>query len=328
MRRRDFITLLGGAAAPSLLWPLAAHAQQAMPVIGVLNGVAAADWVRQMAGFHHGLGEMGFVEGRNVAVEYRWAEGQLDRTPALAVDLVNRKVAVILVGGGIPGVRAVIAATKTIPIVFTTNSDPVAAGLVASLSRPGGNATGVTGLGGELAAKRLELLHELFPRATRFAMLVNPNNPASMQDAIQGAEVAARRFGLEFVVVKAGSADEIEIAFATAVQQRPAWLAAQDAYFNSRREQIAALGLRHALPTVSGYDSVRAGTLMYYGSDGVELYRHAGVYVGRILKGEKPADLPVEQSTKFELVINLKTAKVLGLSIPESILLRADEVIE
>ena len=238
-------------------------------------------------------------------------------------------MAVILVGGGVPGIRAVIAATKTIPIVFTTNTDPVAAGLVASLNRPGGNATGVTGLGGELAAKRVELLHELFPTATRFAVLVNPNNPATMQEALQGAQAGARRFGLEFVEVKAGTPDEIETAFATAIEQRPAWLSAHDVYFESRRDQIAALGLRHALPTISGgHESVRAGTLMSYGSDGVDLYRRAGAYVGRILKGAKPADLPVEQSTKFELVINLKTAKALGLSIPESILLRADEVIE
>ena len=326
MRRREFITLLGGAAAT---WPLAARAQQPMPVIGVLNGVSAADWVRPMAAFHRGLGEMGFVEGRNVAIEYRWAEGQLERTPALAADLINRKVAVILVGGGVPGIRAVIAATQTIPIVFTTNTDPVAAGLVASLNRPGGNVTGVTGLGGELTAKRVELLHELFPSATKFALLANPNNPATMQEALQGAQAAARRFGLEFVVLRAGTPDEIETAFAAAIEQRLAWLNAVDVFFESRREQMAALGLRHALPTISGSrDSVKAGTLLTYGSDSADLYRQAGVYVGRILKGAKPADLPVEQSTKFELIINLKTAKALGLSIPESILLRADEVIE
>jgi len=327
MKRREFITLASAAAAA---WPLTARAQQpAMPVIGVLNGVSAADWVHPMAAFHRGLGEMGFVEGRNVAIEYRWAEGQLDRTPALAADLINRKVAVILVGGGVPGIRAVIARTKTIPIVFTTNTDPVAAGLVASLNRPGGNATGVTGLGGELAAKRHELLHELIPTAKKFAVLVNPNNPDTMQEAMQGVQAAVRRFGLEFVVLRAGTPHEVETAFAIAMEQRVAWLSAHDVYFESRREQMAALGLRHALPTISGSrDSVRAGTLVCYGSDAADLYRRAGVYVGRILKGDKPPDLPVEQSTKFELVINLKTAKALGLAIPESILLRADEVIE
>ena len=323
MRRRDVITIIGGAAA----WPLAARAQQALPVVGVLNGLSAAEWVRPIAAFHRGLGEMGFVEGRNVAIEYRWADGQLDRAPALAADLINRKVAVIFVGGGVQ--RAVIAATKTIPIVFTTNTDPVAAGLVASLNRPGGNATGVTGLGNELAAKRVELLHELFPTATKFAMLVNPNNSVTMREAVQGAEAGARRFGLEFVVVKAATADEIEAAVAAAVEHRPAWLATSDAYFESRREQIAALGLRYALPTVSETrESVMAGTLMCYGADITDFYRHAGVYVGRILKGENPADLPVQQSSKFELVINHNTAKAIGLTIPESFLLRADEVIE
>ena len=327
MRRRDFITLLGGAAAT---WPLAARAQQpAMPVIGVLYDVSAAEWAHPMAGFHRGLAEMGFVEGRNVAIEYRWAEGQYDRMPAMADDLIRRKISIILVGGNLPGVRAAMAATQTIPIVFTTNTDPVAAGVVASLNRPGGNVTGVTGLGSELGPKRLELLHEVIPTATKFAVLVNPTNLVTMQDTIQGAEAAARRLGLEIIVVKASTENEIETVFATAVQQRAGGLVANDAYFESRRDQIAALGLRHALPTsIGSRESVAAGSLMSYGASIPDFYRQAGVYVGRILKGEKPADLPVLQPTKFDLVINLTTANAFGLTIPESFLLRADEVIE
>jgi putative ABC transport system substrate-binding protein len=326
VNRRQFITLIGGAVA----WPLAAAAQQAaMPVIGVLYGVSAAEWVRPIAGFHRGLGEMGFVEGRNIAIEYRWAEGQFDRMPAMAADLIGRKVAVILVGGAINGVRAVMMATQTIPIVFTTQTDPVAAGVVASLNRPGGNVTGVTGLGGELGPKRLELLRELIPKATKFAVLVNPTAPITMQDGVKGAQTAARRLGLEIIVVNATTENEIETAFASAVQQRAAWLYAEDAYFESRHDQIATLGLRHALPTMLGTrESAVAGTLIYYGADIGDRYRQAGVYVGRILKGEKPGDLPVLQPTKFELVVNLKTAKTLGLTIPEAFLLRADEVIE
>jgi putative ABC transport system substrate-binding protein len=327
MRRREFITLIGGAAAA---WPLAARGQQPVrPVIGVLYGVSAAEWVRPIAGFHRGLGEMGFVEGRNIAIEYRWAEGQFDRMPAMAADLIGRKVAVILVGGAIHGVRAVMTATQTIPIVFTTQTDPVAAGVVASLNRPGGNVTGVTGIGHELGPKRLELLRELIPKATKFAVLVNPTAPVTMQDAVKGAQTAARRLGLEIIVVPATTENEIETAFASAVQQRAAWLYAEDGYFESRRDQIAALGLRHALPTMSGTrESAVAGTLIFYGADIGDFYRQAGVYVGRILKDEKPGDLPVLQPTKFELVINLKTAKVLGLEIPPMLLARADEVIE
>jgi putative tryptophan/tyrosine transport system substrate-binding protein len=327
MKRRDFITLVGGAAAS---WPLAARAQQrALPVIGVLYGVSAAEWVEPMAGFHRGLGEAGFVEGRNVAIEYRWAEGQYERMPAMAADLIGRKVAAILVGGNAPGVRAVMAATQTIPIVFTTGTDPVAAGLVASLNRPGGNATGATFIGSELMPKQLELLREVIPTANRIALLVNPNNPVTSQQAIEGAQAASRRLGLEIVVVNAGTEAEIETAFASAVQQRATAITASDALFASRREQLAALGLRHKLPTIFGErESTAAGTLMSYGADIPDTYRQAGIYVGRILKGEKPADLPVIRPTKFELVINLKTAKAIGLTIPESVLLRADRVIE
>jgi putative ABC transport system substrate-binding protein len=299
-----------------------------MPVIGSLYGVSAAEWTDNMAGFRRGLGETGFVDGHNVTIEYRWADGQLDRLPALAADLVGRKVAVILAGGYTPGVRAVMAAHPAVPIVFTTASDPVASGLVASLNRPGGNATGVTFISSALVPKHLEMLNELIPTATRIALLVNPTNPVMLQDAIEGAQAAARRLGLEIIVVNASTEGEIETAFATAVQQRATAVFSNDAYFTSRREQIAALGLRYLLPTAGARDAVAAGTLMSYGASVPDSYRQAGTYVGRILKGEKPGDLPVLQPTKFELVINLKTAKALGLSIPESFLVRADEVIE
>jgi putative ABC transport system substrate-binding protein len=279
MRRREFITLLGGAEAA---WPLAAWGQKPMPVIGVLNGLSAADWTGPMAGFHEGLGEMGFVEGRDVAIEYRWADGHSERMPALGADLVARKVAVILAGGNLPGVRALLAATQTIPIVFTTNNDPVAEGIVASLSRPGGNATGVTGMGAELGPKRLELFHQMIPNATKFAVLVNPTNPITMAGGIQGAQRGAQRLGLEVIVLKAATDSEIEAAFVAAVEQRAAALLANDPYFESRRDLFAALGVRHRLPaTLGSRASVVAGLLMGYGS-----YRHAGIYVGRILKGE------------------------------------------
>jgi putative ABC transport system substrate-binding protein len=326
MKRREFITLLGGAAAG---WPLVARAQQpAMPVIGSLYSVSAAAWADNMVGFRRGLGETGFVDGRNVAIEYRWADGQLDRMPAMTSDLIGRKVSVILTGGNDIGVRQVIAATQTIPIVFTTAVDPVSTGLVASLNRPGGNATGVTIIGGQLAAKQLELLHELIPSVTRIAALANPRSPVMSQAVVQNAQSAARRLGLDVIVVNATNENEIETAFAAAVQQGAGALFADEAYFTDRREQIAALGLRHKLPTFGVPQTVAAGTLMGYGARIPDSYRQAGVYVGRILKGEKPGDLPVLQPTKFVLVINLKTAKALGLTIPESFLIRADEVIE
>jgi putative ABC transport system substrate-binding protein len=326
MRRREFIAGLGGAVA----WPTAVRAQQpTIPVIGVLNGLSAAEWVGPVRGFQQGLGEVGFVEGRNVAIEYRWAGGEFDRIPAMASDLIARKVDVILVGGYLPGVRAVMAATRTIPIVFTTNSDPVANGIVASLNRPGGNVTGVTGLGGELLPKRLEVLHELVPTATKFVVLVNPANQVTLQSAILGARKAARPLGVEIVLVEATTEDEIEKAFASAVQQRAAGVITVDAYFESKRDQIAALGLRHVLPTAMGsHASVVAGALTHYGADPTDFYRLAGIYVGRVLKGDKPADLPVMQATKFEFAINLKTAKALGLTIPERLLATADEVIQ
>jgi putative ABC transport system substrate-binding protein len=326
MNRRAFITLIAGASAAR---SRAACAQQpALPVVGSLFSVSAAAWTDNMAGFRRGLSETGFVDGRNVAIDYRWADGQLDRMLAMAADLISRKVAVILAGGSNTGVRAVIAATQTIPIVFTSAVDPVATGLVASLNRPGGNATGVTFIGSELVAKQLELLHEVIPNASRIAVLANPSNPVMSQGVIQRAQAAAARLGLDIIVVNAASETEIETAFTTAIQQRAAALFADDAYFVSRREQIAALGLRHALPTFGVPQAVAAGTLMGYGASIPDSYRQAGVYVGRILKGERPGDLPVLQPTKFELVINLKTAKALGLAIPESFLLRADRVIE
>jgi putative tryptophan/tyrosine transport system substrate-binding protein len=327
MKRREFITLLGGAAA----WPFAARAQQsAMPLVGVLHGVSAAQWTDRMVGFHWGLGETGFTEGRNVTIEYRWAEGQFDRLPGMAADLVSRKVAVICAGAGDVAIRAAIAATKTTPIVFTTASDPVRAGFVLSLGRPGGNVTGATFMGVELVAKRLELLHEILPGITRIALLVNPNNPGLMQDNIELSKAAAQRLGLEMIVVKAGSESEIESAVVDAVGQMAKALSiGNDAYLSSRSRQIAFFALRHALPTMSeSRDGVAAGLLMSYGPNQAETFRRAGVYVGRILKGEKPADLPVIQPTNFELFINLTTAKALGLQVPSQLLGRADELIE
>jgi putative ABC transport system substrate-binding protein len=327
MRRRNFITLLGGAAAA---WPLAARAQQAaVPVIGVLHGTSAAEWAGRMAGFRRALGEMGFVEGRNIAFEYRWAEGQYDRLPSMAVDLVARNVAVMLVGV-IPAVRAAMAATQTIPIVFTTTTDPIEYGLVASLNRPGGNVTGVTSMATELLPKSLELLHEAIPAVGKFALLANPNNPVTVQGTINAAQMAARRLNIEMVVLYAGNMTEIEGAFESAVHQRvSAVILNNDAYLLSQRDQIAALALRHGLPTVGGQrEAVTAGMLMSYSASDLDSYRQAGVYVGRILKGEKPADLPVMRPARFELIVNLKTAKAIGLTIPETFLVRADEVIE
>jgi putative ABC transport system substrate-binding protein len=328
MKRREFIALFGGAAAT---WPLAARAQQpAMPVIGVLHGVSAAQWADRMVGFNRGLGEAGFAEGRNVAIEYRWAEGQFDRLPAMAADLASRKVAVICAGAGDVAIRAAMAATKTIPIVFTTASDPVRAGFVLSLGRPGGNVTGATFMGVELVAKRAELLHETLPGAARVALLVNPNNPGLMQDNIELSKLATQRLGLEMVVVKAGSENEIESAVVAAVQQQAHALSiGNDAYLSSLSRQVAFFALRHALPTMSeSRDGVAAGLLMSYGPNQAETFRQAGLHVGRILKGEKPADLPVIQPTSFELFINLTTAKSLGLTIPLSLTGRADELIE
>jgi putative ABC transport system substrate-binding protein len=332
MRRRDFITLLGGAAA----WPMAARAQQSgVPAIGFLSTVPADSSVsvERFRGFRQALSEAGYIEGRNYAIDYRW--DQVDRLPGLAADLVRRSVAVIVVIG-VPATLAAKAATQTIPIVFTTAADPVAAGLVASLNRPGGNLTGVTNLDSELGSKQLELLHEIIPTASKIGLLVNLNSPVIAQADIRNARSAASRFGFEIVVVNGGSENEIEQAFAAAVQQGAAALeVGNDILFNSRREQIAALALRHALPTMATADAARttgkligSGVLIGYSAQGIDVYRQSGVYVARILKGAKPADLPVLQPTKFELVINLKTAKALGLTVPDTLLALADEVIE
>jgi putative ABC transport system substrate-binding protein len=328
MRRRAFITLLGGAAA----WPLAARAQQpAMPVVGVLYGGTAEGYAGSYAPIRQGLSDTGYVEGRNVAMENRFADERYDRLPVLAADLVRRRVAVIFASGSVLPAVAAKAATTTIPIVFLHGSDPVALGLVASLARPGGNATGVTFNSTELVSKRLEILHELVPRATLVALLVNPRNP-NTKSSIADTQAAAKALGLNMLVVNAESAPDLDAAFATVVQKRAdALLVGTDTLFNGprRTQQLITLAAVHAVPTMfSSSDRVAAGGLISYGTDTDAMTRQAGVYIGRILKGEKPADLPVMQPTKFELAINLKTAKALGLKVPESFLLRADEVIE
>jgi putative ABC transport system substrate-binding protein len=320
--RREFIALLGSAAA----WPLTASAQPAMPIIGALMTSSPAEWADRLVAFRLGLNDAGFAEDRNISVEYRWANNQLDRVPALLADLVGRKVAAIFITGeSIVAVPAAKAMTQTIPIVFTTGSDPVAAGLVASLNRPGGNATGVTSFVGMLGGKRLELLHEAIPNVTEIALLMYP-----VSNETQEMQAAARNLGLEIIALSASSESEIDRAFATIVQRKAgALFIGNNAFFISRREQIAALALRNALPTMSNdREGVAAGALMSYGPSSADVYRQAGVYVARILKGEKPDDLPVMLPTKFQLVVNLKSAKALGLTIPESFLLRADEVIE
>jgi putative ABC transport system substrate-binding protein len=326
--RRDFITFLGGTA---VAWPLAARAQQpAMPVIGFLNPQSAGPAAHLMDGFRRGLNETGYVEGQNVAIEYHWADGHYDRLPALAAELVRRQVTVIATTGGTAAAFAAKAATTTIPIVFEVAEDPVKLGLVGSLARPEGNATGINFFSGELAAKRLELLRELVPGAARVAVLVNPANAANTETTLKDVEVAAGSMRLQIQVVRASSSPEIDAAFATIVREQPdALFVGQDGFFNSRRVQLTHLASRHALPaTYGGRDFAVAGGLMSYGSNITDAYRQVGDYTGRILRGAKPTDLPVVQPSKFELVINAQTAKLLGLTVPPSLLATADEVIE
>ena len=327
MRRRDFVKVIAGAATT---WPLVAHAQQpAMPVIGFLNAASPDLFADRLRAFHQGLGETGYVEGRNVMIEYRWAEGRNDRLPALAADLVRRQVTVIAVGYNLAADLAAKAATTTIPIVFQTGVDPVKAALVARLNRPGGNLTGVTNLSNQVVPKHLELLHELVPAAKVIALLVNPTNPPA--EAIsRDAQAAAQTIGLQLHILRASTDRDIETAFATFRQlQVGALVISPDSFFNSRNAQLAPLALRNAMPTISPFRSYAvAGGLMSYGGSVTDQGRQAGVYTGRILKGEKPADLPVLQVTKVELTVNLKTAKALGLTVPLPLLGRADEVIE
>jgi putative ABC transport system substrate-binding protein len=327
MRRRDFITVLGGAAVG---WPLAARAQQpAMPVIGYLSSASPDQDAGRLRGFRQGLSEAGYVEGRNVTIEYRWAEEQFDRLPALAADLVRRQVAVIAQAGHVLGVLAAKAATKTIPIVFMTGVDPVAFGLVTSLNRPGGNLTGVTTLSIELEPKRLELLHGLVPAATTIGALFNQTHP-NAEARSRDLQAAARTLGLGLHILNASSENDFDSVFAKLAELQAGGLViATDGLFISRSEPLAALTVRHAVPAIFQFRTfAAAGGLMSYGGSLVDMYSRSGIYTGRILKGEKPADLPVQQSTKAELIINMKAAKALGLTVPLPLLGRADEVIE
>ena len=327
MKRREFITLLGGAVAA---WPLAAGAQQAaMPVIGFLGGGSPDAFAHVVNAFRQGLYETGFAEGQNVTIEYRWAEGQYDRLPALVADLIRQKPAVIVATGGDVGVRAAKKAATAIPIVFTSGSDPVAAGFVSSLNRPGGNVTGVSLFVSVLEGKKLELLRELVPMAAVIGFLVNPNNPRADVDTAD-MQAAARALGKLLLILKADGEHDFDAVFTNLAQQRvDALVVHTEPFFLSRRDHLVELAARYSIPTIYGLrEFAAAGGLISYGTKLSDSYRQVGIYTGKILKGEKPADLPVMQPTKFEFVINLKAAKALGLTVPTSLLVRADEVIE
>jgi putative ABC transport system substrate-binding protein len=327
MQRRDFLGVLGGAAA----WPLVARAQQlVMPVVGVVSGQSSDADARNAAAFRKGLNEAGYVEGQNVTLEYHWLEGQYDRMPALMADLVRRQVAVIATTGSGPAALAAKAATTTIPVVFGIGEDPVQLGLVASLARPGGNATGINFFTNELIAKRLRLLHDLLPKAVRVAVLVNPANTFSAESTLRGVQAAAPTIGLQVETLNAKTIGEIDAAFATLAREKPdALFVAPDAFFTSRRVQFATLTARDKIPAAYAVrELVAAGGLMSYGTDLTDMAHQVGIYTGKILKGTKAADLPVLQSTKFEFVINLQTARALGIEVPPGVLSIADEVIE
>jgi putative ABC transport system substrate-binding protein len=328
VRRREFISLLLGA---TVAWPLAARSQQpARPTIGYLGGETLESSRDRVAAIQRGLAEAGFVEGRNLAIEYRWAEYHYDRLPALAAELVRRQPAAIVVAGSAPGALALKAATQTVPIVFGIGPSPVELGLVASLNRPGGNFTGVTVTNVEVIGKRLELLHELVPLAMSFAFLVNPTNAAATEPETKELQIAARVLGLRMLIVNASSPSDIDGAFASLAEKRVVpLLVSGEAFFRSQRDRIIALAARDGVPAIFGdRDFTAAGGLLSYGTSGPDAYRQVGLYTGRILKGEKPSELPVQQATKIELVVNLKTAKALGITFPLALLTRADEVIE
>jgi putative tryptophan/tyrosine transport system substrate-binding protein len=328
MKRREFITLLGGAAAA---WPLGVRAQQReMPVIGFLSGWAPGDAIEYLAYFRRGLAEIGYIEGRNVAIEYRYAEWHFDKLPALVADLVRRQVTVIAIPNTTASVFAAKTATQTIPIVFSIGSDPVKVGLVESLNRPGGNLTGLSALQTAVVAKRIGLLHELLPAAKKIAFLVNPTNRALAEADTTEAQMTARVLGVNLLVLNASSQSEIDAAFATLILERAdALLTNSESFFMVQSDQLAVLAARHAVPAIYAYrENAVAGGLMSYGSNFLNATRELGLYTGRILEGEKPGDLPVQQATKLELTINLKTAKSLGLEVPPTLVARADEVIE